>query len=115
MEDRELTRMVGATIAMRRKRLGFTQAQLSEKLGISQESLSRMEKGLISPKFSRLPMFARALDCSIPSLFRFTSEDTHSKAMTIAEMLQPLSEEGQMAVVNMVADIIKLMQAEARS
>ena len=47
----------------------MTQEALAETLGISQESLCRMEKGLIVPRFERLFDFARALDCSIADLF----------------------------------------------
>ena len=47
----------------------MTQEALAETLGISQESLCRMEKGLIAPRFERLFDFARALDCSIAGLF----------------------------------------------
>ena len=61
MNDRNLAQRVGAAIAARRKQRGYTQSQLAERLSISQEALSRMEKGIISPKFSRLEDLADAL------------------------------------------------------
>ena len=66
---RHVTRLFGAQIAAQRKAKGMTQKALVETLGISQESLCRMEKGLIAPRFERLFDFARALDCSIAGLF----------------------------------------------
>ena len=55
---RTLAMQVGAVIAPRRKQMGLTQVQLATRLGITQDSLSRMENGAIAPKFSRLPELA---------------------------------------------------------
>ena len=66
---RHVARLFGERIAAKRKEKGITQEALAEKLGISQESLCRMEKGLISPRFERLLDFSQALDCPIADLF----------------------------------------------
>lgn len=68
-ELRHVARLFGERIAAKRKEKGITQEALAEKLGISQESLCRMEKGLISPRFERLLDFSQALDCPIADLF----------------------------------------------
>lgn len=68
-ELRHVARLFGERIAAKRKEKGITQEALAEKLGISQESLCRMEKGLISPRFERLLDFSKALDCPIADLF----------------------------------------------
>lgn len=109
MEDRELARTVGATIAARRKQLGLTQAELAEKLDIGQESLSRMENGQISPKFSRLQSFADALGCSVADLFRSKKDDVHARSATIVDLIQPLSAEGQEAIVNIIAELVQVI------
>lgn len=114
MEDKELARSVGATIATRRKLLGLTQAELAERLDIGQESLSRMENGQISPKFSRLQSFADALGCSVADLFRSKTDDVYARSATIADLLQPLSAEGQEAIVNIITELVQVIHRPSR-
>lgn len=64
----------GANMATRRKEKGMTQADLAELWNISNESLSRMEGGKISPRFSRLESLANILNCSVADLFRIPDE-----------------------------------------
>ncbi len=68
-EKNKLSLLVGQNISKRRKELNLTQVELAKILQIKQESLSRMEKGRIAPKFSRLEDIAHALDINITDLF----------------------------------------------
>ena len=97
----------GAIVAERRKLLGMSQEFLAERVGISQESLSRMEKGLIAPRFERLRLFADALECSIPALFQEQTE-TSEKAAAIEKIISPLSDCEQKEIVAVVAKIAAL-------
>ena len=54
MAKNELSVIFGNNIHRKRKQLGLTQDELAEKLGIGQQSLSRMERGTMAPKFERL-------------------------------------------------------------
>ena len=67
--SKELTRIFGLNLQCRRKRLHMTQEMLAERIGIGQQSLSRMERGGIAPKFERLQDIADALQCSVMELF----------------------------------------------
>ncbi len=49
-----LTKIFGNNIRKRRKGLYLTQVELAERLGIGQQSLSRIERGVTAPKFERL-------------------------------------------------------------
>ena len=64
----------GANMASRRKEKGITQAELAERWNISNESLSRMEGGKISPRFSRLESLATILNCSVADFFSVPDE-----------------------------------------
>lgn len=75
-DTNSLTRLVGRNIYSKRKRLGLTQEELAERIGIGQQSLSRMEKGRIAPKFERLQIIADTLMCPIADLFRENDPDT---------------------------------------
>lgn len=114
MDEGTLARMVGAAMAGRRKQRGYTQAQLAERLSLSQESLSRMEKGLISPKFSRLQDIADALDCSVAELFRSPSDNATARGMVLADLIRPLDAEGQEALIALVEHMVNAMLAQSR-
>ena len=100
--DPKLASIVGAAIASRRKQRGLTQASFAELLDITQDSLSRMEKGIIAPKFSRLRSIADALDCSVADLFRQLDDPARVKAESIAEAISPLPPELQNLLMEMV-------------
>lgn len=99
-KDPPLSAAVGAIISERRKRMGLTQAQLAEHLDITQDSLSRMEKGIIAPKFSRLQLIADTLGCSVADLFRQQDEPSEQLAKSIAEKISCLPLELQSLAVS---------------
>lgn len=111
----------------------MTQEALAETLGISQESLCRMEKGLIAPRFERLFDFARALDCSIADLFAEpkSKPDKADPAPTeapasapasvpasqpaLATMLSSLPPDRQREVLDIVVRIVALAMPATKS
>ena len=88
-----LTKAVGMVIYEKRKALGLTQAALAEKLGIGQQSLSRIEQGRMAPKFERLQDIADVLECGVADLFRRVDTGTVRRMDSIADVLAPLTEE----------------------
>ena len=66
--------IVGANISAKRKRKGMNQVQLSEKLGIGPDSLSRIESGITAPKFQTLEKIAQVLECPVAELFLYNEE-----------------------------------------
>ena len=73
-KDNNLAKLVGCNIAARRKQKNWTQAQLGEKLGIGTDSLCRIERGVMAPRFQRLDDIAHFLDCSVADLFKTPEE-----------------------------------------
>lgn len=69
-----LAQRLGANIAAYRRLKGWTQAQLGEKLGIGTDSLCRIERGVMAPRFQRLEDFADILGCSVADLFKTPEE-----------------------------------------
>ena len=59
---------VGNQILLLRKRNGFTQEELAEKLGISAQAISKWENGHTLPETALLPVLAKLLNCSIDSI-----------------------------------------------
>ncbi len=56
-------------MASRRRRLGKTQRRLSVEVGISQTSISALEKGRKAPRTTTLAKLADALECSVDAFF----------------------------------------------
>lgn len=74
---------IGEFIAKERKRKGYTQKQLSEKLEISDKTISKWERGNGFPEVSLLLPLCRELDITVNELLvgeRVSEEDYRKKA-----------------------------------
>ncbi len=57
----------GRAIRAQRQLLGLTQAALAEKVGVTQGTVSRWERGDCQPEHRLIPLIASAL-CTVPSV-----------------------------------------------
>ena len=114
MCTKALAKVLGDNIANRRRKLGLTQMVLAERLGIGQDSLSRMEKGIISPKIARLRDFAAILECSVVSLFQEQNDDMGAYLADVAELLLPLEQQQRDAVIRAMREMIKIAKNPAK-
>lgn len=75
--------------------LGKNIVARSKKLGFSQESMARIEKGIIAPKINHLEDIARTLNCTIPALFEKcpSTPDSKNRVTIIEKMLRPLPDD----------------------
>lgn len=60
-KKQRLATIVGANITAQRRLMGWNQAEFAERLGIGADSLSRIERGLVAPRFPRLEQIASLL------------------------------------------------------
>jgi transcriptional regulator with XRE-family HTH domain len=56
-----LVKMIGQNVKRRRERLGWTQGELADKVGIHRISVARIEAGAKGPSWSLFERLARAL------------------------------------------------------
>ena len=68
---------IGARITEIRKTKGLTQAQLAEKVNVSNETISRLERGITIPSIKTLKIIADTLKIPVSAFFNF--EDALSK------------------------------------
>lgn len=68
---------LGAQIAVARRELGWTAADLAERLGVTAQLVSRLERG--SPSTTVGTMFEAAVICGVP-LFGADPDDTRAMA-----------------------------------
>jgi transcriptional regulator with XRE-family HTH domain len=112
MSRKSMALVVGENIARRRRSLGLTQEQLAERLNIGQDALSRMEKGVISPKTARLRDFAESLQCRPSDLFRETEPGADELAAILAELISPLPAHARQAIVRIVRESAALADSD---
>ena len=65
LSDTERRKQFGGRVRIMRELLGFTQAELAAKVGISQQSITTYETGRREPPFKNLVALSRALNTSI--------------------------------------------------
>ena len=106
----DLASVVGSNISRRRKELGMTQANLAEQLGMGPDSLSRIEKGIVAPRFQRLADTAKALDCAVADLFRMESDPVGVKIGALADLLRPLPPEAQDDIINSMVNLLRAVK-----
>ena len=80
----------GAFLQARRKEMGMTQAQLSEKLHVTDKAVSRWERGVGLPDIQLLEPLAQALDLSLTELIR--SERIEENTLTRAAADEAVAE-----------------------
>jgi transcriptional regulator with XRE-family HTH domain len=110
-EEKKLAKRLGALIAARRKSLGLTQGELAEVVGIEQESMSRIETGIITPSLSRLLSLADALDCSLETLLRPASNRQQDQSLVMEELMDGLDEAERAFAVRVVSDFANLARS----
>lgn len=61
--------LIGETIAKFRREKGWTQAELGERIGVSNQAVSKWESGVSMPDILMLPTLADVFGCTVDALF----------------------------------------------
>ncbi len=69
--DKDLLKQLGLNVKAERIRKGFTQEFFAEKLGVTREYLSRIERGLENMSILKILNLANCLETDISNLLRF--------------------------------------------
>ncbi len=95
---------IGRRVREQRKLVGFSQARLAEKLGVSNETVSRLETGRCTPSLRTIEEIARALRVDLVDLFRVRPEPTpHDEAL---DQLVWLMRRRSVPEVHFVVDLV---------
>ncbi len=68
--EEDAVSLLGETVRLRREERGLGQVQLADTLGVSQQTVSRWEKGLALPRPNRVTDLARVLEVDATHLAR---------------------------------------------
>ena len=81
---------IGSNIRTARKRADLTQEELSERLGVTPQYLSDLERGLVGTSISTLIKICTELNVSSDFILFGSSRDTDTANSTLIEKLQRL-------------------------
>ena len=98
----QLAVMIGRAIAKHRADSGCTQEQVAEQLGIGNEAVSRMERGLVMPTVARLVELAEIFGCDAADLLTEASSRTSDQGKYVGQILAKLSGNDRTMVVEIV-------------
>lgn len=86
--NEELARTIGEAARAARGRLGLTQVQVAEAVGIAAMVYSRLERGLMLPSVPTLLKLCRVLETTPDALLGFSPGDAPVKRATRAQREQ---------------------------
>src|SRR5471030_888912 len=105
MPDTDIERLaevIGRVIARHRVASGLTQEQVAEQLGIGNEAVSRMERGLVMPTVARLVELADIFECEAADLLTGASSRTSDQAKYLGQLLTKLNGNDRAMVIEIV-------------
>ena len=107
--------MIGKFIACERKRKAYTQKQLSEKLGISDKTISKWERGNGFPEVSLLLPLCKELDITVNELLsgeRVSEEDYRKKAEeNMVNLMREAQESKKKIIMSAMVALLVLVAA----
>ena len=69
--EKEILKQFGRNVKAERVRLGYSQENLAEKMGVNREFISRIERGLQNMSLAKITTLANYLETNIHNLLRF--------------------------------------------
>jgi transcriptional regulator with XRE-family HTH domain len=102
-----LADIVGHAIAKQRIRSGLTQEQVAERLGIGNEAVSRIERGVVIPNIARLLEFAAIFKCEAAELLTEVSSRPDDQARRLHELLSRLDTGDRQLVMGLVEKLVE--------
>lgn len=102
ISQKNLAESVGRAIARHRLRVSLTQEEVAERLGIGNEAVSRIERGLVIPNIARLYEFASIFHCEAADLLSEASPRSDDQARQISRLLDALTEADRQLMLGLV-------------
>ena len=107
-----IDKRIGKRFKQRREELGLTQDALSEKLGLTTNYISTIERGASFPRCEKLILLLNGLETSADAIFcDVLTHSTKAKASILSEQISSLQNEEQQRIL----DMVELMVKQAKS
>lgn len=103
-----IDKRIGKRLKQRREELGLTQDQLAEKLDLTTNYISTVERGASFPRCEKLILLLNGLETSADAVFcDVLTHSAPAKASILSEQIAELPSEEQQRILNMVELMIK--------
>lgn len=102
MAAANLSLMLGRNIATLRKRHRLTQSEVAERIDVDAETISRFERGVVTPGIATLERLCSALGCAWSDLLEGVSADAQQVGPEIGRLLAPLKPEDRRFLLEQV-------------
>ena len=106
----QLVQSIGRAISKYRQAVGLTQAQLAEILGISNDAVSRMERGKSVPSVLRLLELSEIFGCEVADLLTESSNRSIDQARKLELLFHHLEDGERSELVALIERIVKWKQ-----
>ena len=107
-----IDKRIGRRFKQRREELGLTQEALSEKLGLTTNYISTIERGASFPRCEKLILLLNGLETSADAIFcDVLTYSAPAKASILSEQICDLPTEEQQRIL----DMVELMVKQAKS
>lgn len=103
-----IDKRVGKRIKQRRVELGLTQEQFADKLGVTVNYISTIERGASFPRYEKLVMILNALQTSADYIFcDVLSYNRDFRASVLSEQIKDLPNDEQKRIYELIEFLIK--------
>lgn len=110
IDQKQLASVVGRAISKQRVRSGLTQEAVAERLGVGNEAVSRIERGIVMPNITRLLEFADIFGCQAAELLSEVSPLVDDQASRINHLLVSLDQSDRALVVELVERLVNRLK-----
>ncbi|MFB6349809.1 helix-turn-helix domain-containing protein [Moraxella sp. ZJ142] len=104
--DNQLSRAIGRAIAAKRQAVGLTQAQVAESIGVSDDAISKMERGGIMPTIKRLSEFAMLFDCETTDFLTDANPTINDEARHVMNLLAQLEPSDRAELIAIIERLV---------
>ena len=106
-----IDKRIGKRFKQRREELGLTQEQLAEKLGLTVNYISTIERGTSFPRCEKLILLLNGLETTADAIFcDVVEKSTECESSILSQKLKGLPYDDQKRILNMVDLMIKEAQ-----
>ena len=111
IDQKKLAGTVGRAISKQRMRSGLTQEAVAERLGVGNEAVSRIERGIVMPNIARLLELSEIFGCEAAELLSEVSPLVDDQASRISQLLGALDQSDRQLVVELVERLVNRLKA----
>ena len=102
IDQKQLAGAVGRAISKHRVRSGLTQEAVAERLGVGNEAVSRIERGIVMPNITRLLELADIFGCEAAELLSEVSPLVEDQTSRVNHLLASLDQSDRQLVIELV-------------